>query len=168
MHNSTFVNNSKRIPPTFNGGISNFGLFQWCEVLIFETKCQMPILQLQINQLFYVFICRICPMKITSVFLVIHSHSCGIIWAIDNTNIFPICLCIIYHKPFKMGLPNAIPCHNFNQFCPHDALNICVIWLHVTCSNGCHFIIHRVINMASHGGLFFYMFDMVKHNPWIF
>jgi hypothetical protein len=112
------------------------------------AKCQVPILQLQFNQLFYVLIYRLCPMKITSVFLVIHSHSCGIIWAIDNTSIILICLRIIYHKPFKMELTNAIPCHNFIQFCPHDALNICVLWLHVTCSNGHHFIVHWVVDMV--------------------
>jgi hypothetical protein len=76
-----------------------------------------------------------------------------------------ICMCIIHHEPFEIGVCKTKPEHHVVHFCPHDT--IASMDSDVTNCNGEHFIIHWVVNMTSHGGPLLNTFDKIKHQPTI-
>jgi hypothetical protein len=70
-------------------------------------------------------------------------------------------------NPLKIGVYKTKPKCHVVQFCPHDTMSFCGFKLHVPNCNGEHFVVHRVVNMTSHGGSFLNMLDIIKHQPTI-
>jgi hypothetical protein len=99
-------------------------------------------------------------------FLVNHLHT-GFSKTIHDIDNIPICVCIISHETFEIGICKTKPEHPLVQFCPHNTLNFYGFKLHAANYNGEHFIIHWVVKMTSHGDPFMNMFDMIKHQPTI-
>jgi hypothetical protein len=89
----------------------------------------------------------------TSTLSILH----GDLWitiAIDDSDNIPIGLCIVRHEAFEVGILDAVLCHEIVEFSPHDTLDLRVIRLYVTYSNG-HDLAIRCLNT----------FDMVEHEP---
>jgi hypothetical protein len=107
---------------------------------------------------------RCGPMEKTSVLSVLH----GDLWitiAIDDSDSIPIGLCTVHHEAFEVGILDAVLCHEIVQFPPHDTLDLSVLRLHVTYSDGHDLAICCIVHVTRHCGPFFDTLDMVKHDP---
>jgi hypothetical protein len=85
--------------------------------------------------------------------------------AIDDLDSIPICLCTIHHEAFEVGILDAVLCHEIVQFSPHDTLDLWVLRLHVTYSDGHDLTICCIVHVIRHCGPLFNTLDMVKHEP---
>ena len=92
----------------------------------------------------------------------------GDLWittAIDDLDNIPIGLCIVRHKAFEVGILDTVLCHEVIEFSLHDTLDLCVLRLHVTYSNGHDLAIHCIVHVTCHCSPFLDTLDMVKHEP---
>jgi hypothetical protein len=100
----------------------------------------------------------------TSVLSVLH----GDLWittAINDLGSILIGLCIVCHEAFEVGILDAVLCHEIVEFSPHDTLDLRVLRLHVTYSDGHDLAIRCIIHVTRHYGPFLDPLDMVKHEP---
>ncbi len=81
----------------------------------------MLILQLRSNQLFGMPIKQLSPVEQTCIFFVHHPYS-GISRAVNNSNIIPICLCVVHHESFGA---TTLSCERatMNITCEHDRIS---------------------------------------------
>jgi hypothetical protein len=100
----------------------------------------------------------------TSAFSVLH----GNLWvttAIDDSDSIPIGMCTVRHEAFEVGILDVILCHEIVRFSLYDTLDLRVLRLHVTYSDGHDLVIRCIVHVTRHCGPFFDMLDMVKHEP---
>jgi hypothetical protein len=92
----------------------------------------------------------------------------GDLWittTIDDSDSIPIGFYIVCHEAFEVGILHVVFSHEIVELSPHDALDLCVLRLHVTYGNGHDLAIRCIVHMTCHSGPLLDTLDMVKHEP---
>jgi hypothetical protein len=76
----------------------------------------MLIIQLRSDKLFGMLIKRLNLVEQTCMFFVHHPYS-GIPIIINNSNIIPICMCVVHHESFEA---TTLSCEHLSMNIPHE------------------------------------------------
>ena len=128
------------------------------------TKVIVLVLHVWLDMLLCVSIQQCSPMEEACALTILH----GDLWitsAIESLDGIPVGLHIVCHEAFKVGLLHTISLHHLIQFSPHDTLDLHVLGLLVTYSNGHDLAIRCIVYMARHCSPLLDTLDMVKHKP---